>query len=306
MSKKQFQRLKNESETPSRETLLDTFSSYALFVNPDEYGQGVQELIEARFHRSILRKLQGGQTEEEAVQASIVEDGEPIYKRIADSPEEATDKTYRLLESQAENFLDTREALFRSAFLPYVEAVLLAGLRAKILVSTWWRLYNYGFSVQPYDGEDEGRVPDFPYVSVSEMPAKDKEAFRQVTLDFYYTMLTACSFFHSKEKAREDEDFSFRPYPKEGLLASELAKLYEYKDTEELYSVWYHEPELYLGFALFRMDEALYYAFKYKGSQYKDYLSSLNVAEDWNYCFQEAKTEACSDMEYNSLMSKEA
>lgn len=306
----------NESVVPTREDSVASFSVYSLFVNPDDYGQDLQAIVEARRYRKILATVKGGNFEtprelREALSVALSEEGAPLYTRFGDTLEEATEKVSRLLESKAESFLDTREASFRSAFLPYVEALLLVGMRAKILVNTWWRLVNYGFSVQPYDdsvepGEAGYTVSDFPYVSVSDMPEKDKEAFRQVTLDVYYTMLDVCTYFHTTEKAREDEDYSFRPYPKEGYTASELARKWEYESTDKLYETWEHEPELYLGFALFRLDEALYYAFKYRGSEYKDYLSSLNVAEDWNEAFQEAKTEACSDLDYYSLMKKEA
>lgn len=306
----------NESVVPTREDSISSFSVYSLLVNPDEYGQELSELADARRYRKVLATVKGGNFEtsrafREALSVALSEEDTPLYKRFGDTLEEAVAKITRLLEGKAENFLDTREASFRSAFLPYLESVLLAGMRAKILVNTWWRLVNYGFSVQPYDDSEEPgeagyKLSDFPYVSVSEMPEKDKEAFRQVTLDVYYVMTDICTLFHTTEKAREDEDYSFRPYPKEGYTASELARKWEYENEDELYESWEHDTELYLGFALFRLDEALYYAFKYKGGEYKEYLSSLNVAEDWNENYQEAKTEACSDMDFYSLMKKEA
>ncbi len=308
----------NESVVPTREDSVASFSVYSLFVNPDDYGQDLQAIVEARRYRKILATVKGGNFEtsrelREALSVALSEEGAPLYTRFGDTLEEATEKVSRLLESKAESFLDTREASFRSAFLPYLESVLLVGMRAKVLVNTWWRLVNYGFSVQPWDedkpetwekdGETYYSVSDFPYRSVSEMPAKDKEAFRQIVLDVYYVSESTCTSYHCKEKKREDvEDTSFRPYPKDGFSASELAKDWSYETEDELYESWEHEPELYLSFALFRFDEALYYAFQYTGGEYREYLSSLNVAEDWNSAFQGSNVDGYGDLTYNNVM----
>lgn len=308
----------NESVIPTREERIADFSIYSLFAQPDEFSNGMDGLRSRRLYCRLMETLKSGRYEDEkdAIDASFSDEGRPLYERYGDSPDDALAKIRELTEKPAEVFLDKKEASFRSAFLPYLESVLIAGMRAKVLVNTWWRLVNYGFSAQPFDetkepdltGEDGAKyysVSDFPYRSVSEMPAKDKEAFRQVTLDVYYVLESICSLYHTTEPARADEeDNTFRPYPKEGYSMEKLAKDWEYETPGELYDSWEHEPELYLSFALYRFDEALYYAFKYVGNEYKEYLSSLNVAEDWNGASRRLQEYAFyyEGQDYNSIM----
>ena len=312
---KQTQTYVNESVIPTREEQLSDLTVYSLFIKQDEFFSDLEELRTGRLYRRLMDALKSGRYADvkEAVEACLKDEDKPLYVRYGDSVDDALEKIQKLLERRAENFLETKEASFRSAFLPYLESVLLVGMRAKVLVNTWWRLVNYGFSVQPWDedkpetwekdGETYYSVSDFPYSSVSEMTKKDKEAFRQIVLDVYYVIESTCTSYHCKEKKREDvEDTSFRPYPKDGFSASELAKDWNYETEDELYESWEHEPELYLSFALFRFDEALYYAFQYAGGEYREYLSSLNVAEDWNYAFKCSNVDGYGDLTYNNVM----
>ena len=167
---------------------------------------------------------------------------------------------------------------------------------------------NYGFSVEPYD--KDGKEVAFPYSSVSAMKKKDGKAFRLLVLDYYAELETTGSVYHAREAWREEDengklDLSFRPYPKDGFTAEEIASQHSYKGEEpikpeELYESWEWDIELYLPFLVYRFEESLYFALKYPGNEYKRHIESLNFREDWDNNYGE------TEYSYGKIFGEEA
>lgn len=303
-----MEQYKNEPVTPTREERENTYLFYCLLIRQGEISSELSKVKEGRFCQLIQKALQEKKAETLSEAVDYVKAGLEggVYKELADTHEEAMGTLWEVFVSPSRHFLDTREESFRLAFSPYVEGVLLAGLRAGILVNTWWRLANYGFSVEPYNKGGE-RVA-FPYRSVSEMKKKDRDAFRLLEEDFYSELELLGSSFHITEPKREpgkdgEVDFSFRPYPKEGFTAEEIAERYSQEEpiqADELYESWEWDIELFLPFLVNRFEESLYYALKYPGNEYKRHIESLNVREDWDAHYGE------TEYSYGKIFGEEA
>lgn len=301
----------NEPVINEGEDKRHIYALYSWLIQTEEHTREIETRKEGRLFLNVQKALQEGKAESLSEAVDYVRknmDG-GIYKQLADSPEEAITTLFDVVETSVEHFLNTREESFRSAFLPYVEGVLLAGLRAGILVNSWWRLANYGFSVEPYD--KDGEKVAFPYRSVSEMKKKDKDAFLLLAVDYFSELETVGSMYHVRERWREqgesgEVDFSFRPYPKDGFTAEEIASRYPAGEDEEpitvdeLYESWEWDIELYVPFLVYRFEEALYYALKYPGNEYKRHIASLNVREDWDANYGE------TEYSYGKIFGEEA
>lgn len=310
MSKKK--RYTNESVRNEGEDKLNAYTLYAFLILQEEHSRELESQAEGRVYILAQKAVEetGAESLPEALEKVLkdVRDG-ALYKRYSETPEGALGTLEKVVYSSSQHFLDTREESFRLAFLPYIEEVLLAGLRSGILLCSWWRLVNYGFSVEPYDDSSD-EVALFPYRSLSEMKKKDREALRELALDYYSELESGGSCYHALEgmrKADEDGkiDYSFHPYPKDGYLAEEIARQHSYKDeeelpVEELYKSWEYETELYLPFLVYRFDEALYYAMKYPGKEYLDYIRGLDVREDWDGNYGE------TEYSYDKIFGEEA
>lgn len=228
----------------------------------------------------------------------------PLFEKWGySSVDELLERNFKVFFDKAEGFVATREENFNRAILPYIQDMLIAGMRAKLLACVWIRLEGYGFSVSPFAWE-KGKsyvredLKDFPYKSVSEMPEKDRKAFESLSLDVLYEISSHVVSYGCTRKAKrkdpgepESEILLGEPYPKEGLEEAELVALHRYEDNKDasddeiyssLFDSWETEPELYLPILYNRYDEALYYALKYSGNEYKRYIESLNVEADWN------------------------
>lgn len=301
----------NESVRNEGEDLLNVYTLYAFIILQEEHSRELRSQTEGRVYKLVQNAIQEGKAEtvSDAIDYIEKEQGDALYKPLADSPDGALGTLQRVVLSSSRHFLDTRADSFRLAFLPYVEEVLLAGLRSGILLCSWWRLVNYGFSVEPYDDKAD-EVALFPYRSISEMPRKDREAFRLLAEDYFSELESLGGVYHVLEGWREPDeegrvDYSFRPYPKDGFLAEEIARQHSYKGeealtVEELYKSWEYETELYIPFLVFRFDEALYYAMKYPGREYLDYVHSLNAREDWDENYGD------TEYSYDKIFGEEA
>lgn len=287
MAKKLKVENENESVVSSREDKIDSYAFYSLVINATENAKELEALKEGKVHKKVREKLKSGKYkgEKEAL-LSLLEEYEkaPIYAKSGyNSPEEAIDSLKSVVFGKAASFVDTREPLLCSAILPYIEELLLAGMRAKICICTWWRAVNYGFSIEPYNDKkkptkhEDGEyydIVDLPYRSLNDMSETDRKAFKRTALDMYYELETLASYYHASEKMRptkyesEEVDLSFKPYPIDGFKASELAEQHEVT-RDELYESWEFEIELYFPFLVYRFDEAVYYALKYKGNEYR-------------------------------------
>ena len=300
----------NEPVINEGEDKRNVYGLYSFIIQTEEHARDIETRKEGRLFLNVQKALQEGKAESfseavEYVQRNM-EGG--LYKHYGDSPEETVRTIKDVVETSVDNYLNTREESFRLAFLPYVEGVLLAGLKAGILVNSWWRLVNYGFSVEPYD--KDGKEVAFPYSSVSAMKKKDGEAFRLLVLDYYAELETTGSVYHAREAWREEDengklDLSFRPYPKDGFTAEEIASQHSYKGEEpikpeELYESWEWDIELYLPFLVYRFEESLYFALKYPGNEYKRHIESLNVREDWDNNYGE------TEYSYGKIFGEEA
>lgn len=329
MAKKKKVLYENESVEHTREELENIFHLYALFICSEDINNKLETAREDNFYKCLSRELESGKysSVSEAADAVIESRKDAIYKRLGDTPEAAISTYKGIIGDIAIRFLDSREPVLRAAFLPYIQKVLIASWRAKISIFTWWRAVNYGLSVEPYDdskepteldeqsGEKYYKIAAFPYRTVDEMPKKDKEAFEKVARDVYEEILSHACIFHCWERKDEleqrgaDKDTFYLPYPIDGYSYSEIAAFHKRDDKEhevedwekEIYESWEYEAELYLPFLISRLDEAIYYAMKYKGDEYKEYLKYLDVAKDWNSHYGEDEYEGAS-LDYNEIM----
>lgn len=256
------------AENWSRKTLVKTF-------NPEKHSTRREVGLEALAH--LAEDLQKYEDSNE---------GYGVYQR----------NWLNVLHSEALHFRDTREPVFRSLFLRYVTEVFLAGLEygGVTFVCTWWRAVNYGFSVSPYDMDKPDKdgnytVQDFPYKSLEEMPEKDKEAFLKTVEDIYFNIeeiscghISAQDLEAKKEadEADGEQKYVYNLYPEGGYTDEELAE-WESVDTKELDTSWIYDIERYSPFIINRFQQAMYYAVKFTGSEYQDYIKSLNGAEDF-------------------------
>ena len=283
----------NESVRYEADDRFNTFAIYSLLILAREHYRELKEQKEGLFYAQVWKNLQEGKAEAFGEAVDLAE------KQLAVSPQlEGIGSRKGVVTSSVEHFLETREGLFRSALLPFLEGAILAGLRTGLLVNSWWRLANYGFSVEPYNAKGE-RVA-FPYRSVSDMKKKDRDAFRELVEDYYCLLGTTGGSYHIREieekgiplflpEVRGRIDASFQPYPKDGFKDEEIALQHSITLVEELYLDWEFDIELYLPFLVFRFEEALYYALKYPGNEYQDYIRSLDLRKDWNSNFLDAE-----------------
>ena len=315
---------KIESVDADREKLIYWSSRYTFVISQDEIALSLSGANKKVFNARLLECFKDTDNPKRALYnlADKLEK-EPIYKSFGNTLEEAGEAFSRPIFEKAEYFVDMREPAICKYMLPYISDMLIAGMRAKYLVACWIRANLYGFSVEPFawkEGKTYGReeAVDFPYRSVSDMPKKDKEAFEKLVLDVY-RIIQRTSFdylYHELGKPASSSELSavqngepaiaFKPYPKDGLEKAKYLDFlkdtwqYEGKTDEEILDdnlqYWYGEIAYYLPVLIHRYDEAIYYALKYVGDEYKDYLASLNVEEDWN---------AVSELKYNDIMKKE-
>lgn len=332
-----------ESVEPERFEKLNHYGWYDYTINQDRNAserrqrrvfrlwEKIDSAMRSGKFRSTLEAIEYLKKKEESEKGKA-----PIYKQLGyETVEDAMEDIFGEAYSRADNFIDTREEQFQKALLPYIEAMLIAGMRAKLLACVWIRLELYGFSVAPYNWDTKesfGRedLNVFPYTSVSEMPKKDREAFEKVSLDVLYEIESHGSFYqlsrtstykkwqaeklNIKSEGGEPEEEGdkrsyFKPYPKDGLSKKELVLLHRDEDNKDasedeiyssLFDSWETEPEVYLPILYFRYDEALYYALKYSGDEYKRYIESLNVEEDFDYGTED------ESLLYRNIMQKEA
>lgn len=283
----------NESVRYEADEKFNLFAVYSLLILAGEHWRELKEQKEGLFYSQVWKNLQEEKVESFGEAIDLAE------KQLAASPQlEGIGSRKNVVTSSVEHFLETREGLFRSAFLPFLEGAVLAGLRTGLLVNSWWRLANYGFSVEPYNAKGESAA--FPYRSVSDMKKKDADAFRELVEDLYCILGTIGASYHIREikekgiplflpEIRGINNPPFQPYPKDGFKDEEIAYQHSITLVEELYQDWEFDIELYLPFLVFRFEEALYYALKYPGNEYQDYLRSLNLREDWNSNFLDAE-----------------
>ena len=235
----------------------------------------------------------------EARQEAKGEEGRRADKRQEN--EEYFSNFKEIAKDKALGFLNSREETLRSAFCKeYLSPMVLAGMRGGWLIGAWWRAVDYGFSVIPSNWdevEDKSQTEyhAFPYRSVDEMTEDDRRAFLWAVEDVYYSVewVSLSWLINQKMKLAEEDErlrlefWTLEPYKKEGYGAEEIARRHSSEDytftPEEVGDYWEYETELYLPIIINRLDEARYYALKYKGTEYLDYIKSLNVEEDFDY-----------------------
>lgn len=285
----------NESVLYNEEELLDFFFGYFLIYDMPAI---ISELNTAKDAHG-LNFIQKNYTPEKKVRdvRLTYEQGiTKVWQLYADSQEEASEIVNRPPLRRAEEFITNRYPSFYSYFLGYLEPLVLVGMRGGWLIGTWWRAVNYGFSVTPTTEDEEEKPNAFPYLNVEDMTEGDRRAFRWTVEDVFFNIIGLSLSFYAKartEDLKEKEYTAFEtgtplpPYPAEGLTKEELIKRHSTdSDTlteKELFQSWLYEVELYLPIAVHRLDEALYYATKYSGAEYKEYIKSLNVEEDFNF-----------------------
>lgn len=284
----------NESVLYTSEELVDLFMGYYLLLGQEDTVADLRRAREAKELKLIdrifsSRKNISKEDIKEAVALTTYGEDTPLWERFGDTPEAATQVLASSLTDRAEDFIESRYSLLCSAFLNYLEPMLLVGMRTGLLQNSWWRAYNYGFSVEPYTVKGEESTPNaFPYTSVEEMTEADKRAFLWTVEDTLHSIIgrTLIRTLTQPAKEAEEEGREIKPYPEQGYKAEEIARRASYKDDviqpSELYDSWEWDIELYLPVIINRLDEAIYYAIKYRGAEYKDYIQSLNVEKDYN------------------------
>lgn len=289
-----------ESVVPTREERETTYSLYSFLINAEENQKDFNRRKDARYNIAIWEAIKSGKFESASEAVDYVDSerkGKPLYSNLADSPEEAIDYLKDVVLRRAKGFIESREETLRTSFCTrYLAPLVLAGMRGGFLLCTWWRAVCYGFSVEPCSSSKEkGKEPAynaFPYRSLDDMTPDDRRAFLWTVEDVYYSMESLSLLPQLDKKVVDVEELErdgryFVPYPKDGYTKEEIAARHSDKEqkveVEDLYNSWEYEMELYFPIAIHRQDEAIYYALKYCGAEYLEYVKSLNVVEDFDY-----------------------
>lgn len=282
----------NESVLLSREELERFLSLYFNVTDVKRYSQEIESIKFSQAVKRFREKYKEGDIKiREAIDLAIPKGNAPAFLLLADSAEEAANLLLNPWGGRAEEFITNRYPSLYSYFLGYLEPMVLAGMRSGALLDTWWRAVNYGFSVTPATEDEEEKPNAIPYLNVEDMTEDDRRAFRWTVEDIFHTILLACLAFHIARKGLTDEEYksieegNITFYKKEGYTKAELIEAFYSKAnyTEEDLDCFDFEVRLYLPIAIHRLDEALYYATKYSGAEYKEYIKSLNVEKDFNF-----------------------
>lgn len=282
----------NEAVINDKEAREHIYATLLHILNPERYEAEVSEMKEGYYARRLLVKAQEGKELREAFKAIEAEDeASKVYRRFADTPDEAVDMLAKKYYAPGEHFVATREPAVRQAYSTYIASTLIVALRGRWTINTWWRLADWGFSVLPYNEKEEEVA--FPYRSYEELEGTDKEAFDMLVEEIYSLcedVLFSRLQLDKKLKAEEIEDYKpeYPTYPMELQEIDDILQVYDGKLTEEeLLAGWDCDVILYAPMLVSRFGEAMYYALKYKGSEYQEYISSLNVAEDWDKVYRD-------------------
>ena len=284
----------NESVLFDNEELVDYFTAYFLLHDGRAISKELRSAKEAHDVKRYEKAEATGAPAKQILKALEISDEAPFWKHFSDSQEEGRKIIMSAPQSRAEVFIENRYPSLFSSFLNYLEPLVLAGMRSGKLLFTWWRAVNYGFSVTPHVEDKEAKPNAFPYLTVEDMTEDDRRAFRWTVEDVFFEHLYKAVRFAratrkdlTKEEAQAIEEWTPLPYPADGYPIERLVKMHTYPDyafeEKELYESWEYEMELYLPIAIHRLDRATYYATKYNGTEYKDYIKSLNVEEDFDY-----------------------
>ena len=271
------------------------YATLLQILHEDKYRAERQEAREGYYAGRLLQIMKEGRassTREAIRQIEAEDETSPVYRLYAETPEEAMDVFQNTYFAPGEHFVATREPAVRKAYSKYIASVLLVGLRGRWLIGGWYRLADWGFSVLPYTDKDEEVA--FPYKSYEEMEGTDREAFNMLVEEYYSlceTNLYAQMGLEKKalpEEQRADYKPEYPTYPIEGYSMEEILQSYEGKLTEEdIREGWDCDILRFLPMLISRFGEAMYYALKYQGSEYKEYIKSLNVAEDWDVVYKD-------------------
>lgn len=282
----------NEAVINDKEAREHIYATLLHILNPERYEAELSEMKEGYYARRLLVKAQEGKELREALKAIEAEDeASKVYRRFADTPDEAVDMLAKKYYAPGEHFVATREPAVRQAYSTYIASTLIVALRGRWTINTWWRLADWGFSVLPYNEKEEEVA--FPYRSYEELEGTDKEAFDMLVEEIYSLcedVLFSRLQLDKKLKAEEIEDYKpeYPTYPMELQEIDDILQVYDGKLTEEeLLAGWDCDVILYAPMLVSRFGEAMYYALKYKGSEYQEYISSLNVAEDWDKVYRD-------------------
>lgn len=282
----------NEAVINDKEAREHIYATLLHILNPERYQAELSEMKEGYYARRLLVKAQEGKELREAFKAIEAEDeASKVYRRFADTPDEAVDMLAKKYYAPGEHFVATREPAVRQAYSTYIASTLIVALRGRWTINTWWRLADWGFSVLPYNEKEEEIA--FPYRSYEELEGTDKEAFDMLVEEIYSLcedVLFSRLQLDKKLKAEEIEDYKpeYPTYPMELQEIDDILQVYDGKLTEEeLLAGWDCDVILYAPMLVSRFGEAMYYALKYKGSEYQEYISSLNVAEDWDKVYRD-------------------
>lgn len=295
-----------KSVIPSLEKRVEIYSLYSYMINPEKWSNELKQREDATTKRRILTP-DASSFKERLKRAFDDVEKQPVYKRYGDDKEEVLDFFLSGLQQPAEAFLNQREEKLRTTFCKeYLAPLVLAGMKSGVFVNTWWRAVAcYGFSVEPFtDSKDGGStvINAFPYSSLEEMKEGDLTAFSLTVQDVYYAMEAIAWDRQANRKAEAEEWLDeaekrgsyFTYYPKDGLTAEELLQAFtidgkEDTTVEDLYSSWYFDIALRCPIAISRQDEAIYYALKYIGDEYKGYIAGLSAEQDFNYGTKDEK-----------------
>lgn len=255
------------SIAPTKEALAHAYSILSLFMNSGQIGRIASEerkRVEDIRYKRVLGEVGSIEASERARTAIDA----PVWQHYGDTIEEGVmvvlDNFYRV----GGEFVEIREPLLRSALLTYIEPIILAAMREGILRYTWLKMCSYGFSIEP---TKEGEPNAFPYMSVEAMTENDSRAFRLTVEEIYYLAIISTIWETVRRANRDKAEPLFKIYPKDGYRTAEPSES------------WEGEVVKLLPIVRHRIDEAAYYAIRYIGKEYKQYIDSLNVAEDYDY-----------------------
>lgn len=281
-----------ETVINERQHRIELYSMLLFTLNQEKYMEERQEAKDSYYAGRLLKKVKEGKAKtvkEALLQIEAEDEGLPVYRRFADTIDEAVDFFAKSYYAPGEHFVDTREPAVRQAYKKYIASTLIVGLRGRWLNGSWWRLADWGFSCTPFNEKEESVA--FPYRTYEEMEGTDRDAFNMLVEEYYSLCeetIYARMALDKIVKAGEDITPEYPTYPLEGLSVEDILQDYNGRLTEEdLYDSWDAEIMLYAPMLVSRFGEAMYYALKYQGNEYKTYIESLNVAEDWDNAYKD-------------------
>lgn len=212
---------------------------------------------------------------------AIQEDEEKkrAYSNITSRQDEFTENLVEALLEGSERHTLTREPILRKEILPYIVEAIKAGIGAGLTPHIWALAVDYGL-----DEDKFGSDKKWAYEPSDNLSEEDKEALWKTAEEIYEA---AVYFLMERNISKivnfiNCEEIAFTPYPFGGMNLEEVEKIVGEEEASEICGAEDGDLLFFLPFVVSRIDEAIYTSLYYSGDEYLQYISALNLEEDWD------------------------